>query len=52
MPILRRKEEQDPRVRDARLQMDLAVLRMAALLDQVELQAEQAKEELSERTSG
>ena len=50
MPLFkRRKKESDPEVKSARLQIDEAVNRMIEILDKVQQQALEAKEELSER---
>jgi hypothetical protein len=53
MPLLRQRHtrESDARVKAARFQVDLAVLKMTEMLDKVEQQAAQAKEELDERKS-
>lgn len=52
MRLLNRTREAGERVEDARFQVDMALLKMAAVLDQVQTQVELAKEEISERRSG
>jgi len=49
MPLLRhrRRRESEAQVKSARLQIDLAVLKMTEILDRVEDQVIQAKEDLS-----
>ncbi len=49
MPLLRIRSEADKDVRRARLQVDLALDKMAKMLDKVEDQVNKAKEELDER---
>lgn len=51
MPLFTRNKHQDsdPEVKAARLQVDLAVLKMEELLDAVEKQANETKEEINER---
>lgn len=49
MPLLsRHKEESDPKVTNARLQIDLAVLKMTDMLDRVEEQVNKARKELND----
>lgn len=52
MPLLRRKQESDSKVISARLQVDLAVLKMTEILNKVQAQANKAKEELDGRRTG
>jgi len=53
MPLLRnRNKETDKKVEAARFQVDLALLKFTDLLEQVQDQAEKAKEELDERRTG
>lgn len=52
MPLslrLKNKEESEQEVKNARLQIDLAILEMEKILDKVQEQATKAKEELDER---
>ena len=42
------KKDSDPRVRSARIQIDEALDRMIKILDEVQEQAQEAKEELGE----
>jgi hypothetical protein len=49
MPFRRGDGDTDTKVKSARLQVDLAVLKMAEVLDRVQEQANKAKEELNER---
>ena len=52
MTLLKHRDRvSDEKVAKARLQIDLALLKMTELLDQVQEQADRAKEELSERRS-
>lgn len=49
MPLFTlRKKDSDPRVRSARIQIDEALDRMIKILDEVQEQAQEAKEELGE----
>jgi hypothetical protein len=45
----KREREADKEVKSARLQVDLAVIKMAQVLERVQEQANKAKEELHER---
>jgi hypothetical protein len=49
MPFRKGDGDTDVKVKSARLQVDLAVLKMAEVLDRVQEQANKAKEELNER---
>ncbi len=44
-----KSDEGEAKIKDARRQVDSAVLKMTAVLDRVQLQADLAKEELDER---
>lgn len=50
MPLFshRRRKESDAKVKSARLQIDLAVLKMTEVLDRVQDQVIQAKEDLGD----
>jgi hypothetical protein len=49
MPLLRMRSEADREFKKARHQVDLALDRMAKILEEVEEQVNKAKEELDER---
>lgn len=49
MRLLDRTKEAQDRVANARLDVDLALLKMAEVLDEVQRTAERAKEEIHER---
>lgn len=49
MPLRIRDKQSDKKVKSARRQVDLALLRMTNILDEVQKQVNEVKEELDER---